>query len=95
MYLTKVYTFNLVLFLTEASMKAFSKDIANHPARKHSTSCSSRRTSNYTCAELLAIGATQGAIFAGFGNSLAMQNFYSKLNMGEYLLKCIKPHLST
>ena len=65
-------------------MKAVSKDVTPYSFHKQSISDSSRRTSNFTCAELLAIGATQGAVFAGFGNSVAMQNFYSKLNKGKF-----------
>lgn len=64
-------------------MKA-TKDVTPNPLPKQSISDSSRRTSNFTCAELLAIGATQGAVFAGFGNSVAMQNFYSKLSKGQF-----------
>ncbi|XP_054719182.1 voltage-dependent T-type calcium channel subunit alpha-1H-like, partial [Uloborus diversus] len=52
------------------------------PHHRQSTSGSSRRTSQYTCAELLAIGATQGAVLAGFSNNFAMQNFYSRVYRG-------------
>nr|XP_042899987.1 voltage-dependent T-type calcium channel subunit alpha-1G isoform X2 [Parasteatoda tepidariorum] len=58
------------------------KVVTNKPeVRKRSTSES--RTSQLTCAELLALGATQGAVLAGFGNTFAMQRIYSNLERGD------------
>ncbi|XP_055938809.1 voltage-dependent T-type calcium channel subunit alpha-1G-like isoform X1 [Argiope bruennichi] len=55
--------------------RSISKDAATQ--RKQSTPSS--RTSQLTCAELLAIGATQSAVLAGFNNTFAMQRFHSAI----------------
>ncbi|GFW92643.1 hypothetical protein TNCV_519601 [Trichonephila clavipes] len=61
-----------------ARRKSLHHSIPSAPQRKQSTPNS--RNSQLTCAELLAIGATQSTALAGFGNTFALQRFYSNLD---------------